>query len=162
MKNSNNEPMKLMKPGMENEAARASVVPSGRTNFGTDFPGTLCLANFRCPFATLPNGDGDAGGSGKRWVGRRGFTALSGWEVGKAWNFYRLATGFSRVFPHKSTQVVDFPHLAMAGVFREVMKLDLATDGTRIKHGYRQDGLIKKAGTEEIRNEKQEGLTTDT
>src|SRR5260221_479071 len=122
MKSLNNESENPMKPRIE--VSRASVVPSGRTNFGTDFPGTLCLANFRCRFATLPNGDGGAGGSGKRWVGRRGFTALSGWEIGKTWHFYRLATGFShlwagstRLFPQLSTQVVDFPHLAMAGVF---------------------------------------------
>jgi len=38
--------------------------------------------------------------------------------------FYRLATGFShfetpltRLFPHKSTQVVDFPRLAMVRLF---------------------------------------------
>jgi len=33
--------------------------------------------------------------------------------------FSHLETGFSRFFPHKSTQVVDFPHLAMVRLFWE-------------------------------------------
>ena len=64
---------------------------------------------------------------------------------------YRAKPASARLRPDKSTQVVDFPHLAYAGVFREVMKLVLATDGTQIEHGRRKDGLIRKAGNEENR-----------
>jgi hypothetical protein len=46
-------------------------------------------------------------------LGRRGFTGLSGWEAVKRTGFYRLAPGSIRLFPHNSTQVVDFPHLAV-------------------------------------------------
>src|SRR5882757_768000 len=67
--------------------------------------------------------------NGKRRYASRAFTSLSGWEIGKAWNFYRLATGFSRIatgyyrlFPHDSTQVVDFPHLAMVRLFWGALK----------------------------------------
>src|SRR6267142_6032382 len=47
-------------------------------------------------------------------------------EVGKWCSFFRLVTGFYRVetaltrlFPHDSTQVVDFPRIAVVRVFRE-------------------------------------------
>ena len=96
------------------------------------------------PEAGVPTKTREAGSCGKR----RGFTALSGREIGKTRNFYRLATGFSHfetalthLFPRFSTQVVDFPHLAMVRLFREVMNLVLATDGTRM-----QEGQIYKEG----------------
>ena len=115
------------------------------------------------PEAGVPTKTREAGSWGKR----RGFTALSGREIGKTRNFYRLATGFShfetaltRLLPHNSTQVVDFPHLAMVRLFWGQHKM-LATDETRIKHGCRNDGLIRKAGTEEKRNGQEEGLTTN-
>jgi len=41
-----------------------------------------------------------AGVGGKRRQERRAFTALSGWEIGKTWNFYRLTTGFSPLRDH--------------------------------------------------------------
>src|SRR5258707_836722 len=75
------------------------------------------------------NKESKAGGGGKRRFGKRVFTGLSGWNVGKAWNFYRLTIGFyrlwagsTRLFPHNSTQVVDFPHLAVVSIFCEDMK----------------------------------------
>jgi hypothetical protein len=145
MKIMNNEPKKSRKVGTD--CASASVVPMGRTCFEAEFPGTSSLVNIRGRFATLHNREGDVGEGGKRRLGRRGFTALSGWEIGKTWNFYRLATGFYRiatascrlvtgfyrlatgcyriisefyrVLPRKSTQVVDFPRMAMVGLFWE-------------------------------------------
>ncbi len=45
------------------------------------------------------------------------FTALSGWKVGKYTGYYRIGAHSSRIFSHKPTQVVDFPHLAMVGLF---------------------------------------------
>ena len=52
------------------------------------------------------------GGDGKRWVGKRAFPTLSGEEVGKWCSFSHLETALTRLFPHNSTQVVDFPHLS--------------------------------------------------
>ncbi len=57
--------------------------------------------------------------SGQRWVGMRVFTALSGKEAGKWCSFSHLETALTRLFPHKSTQVVDFPHLAHVRLFWE-------------------------------------------
>ncbi len=44
-------------------------------------------------------------------------TAFSGCEAGKFTGFYRIAARCYRLLPHKSTQVVDFPHLAHARLF---------------------------------------------
>jgi hypothetical protein len=92
-------------------------------------------------------------GGGKKWFGKRVFTGLSGWTVGKVWNFYRLATRFYRIamrcyrlFPDNSTQVVDFPHLSTLRLFCEAMKR-VATDETQIKHGLGKD--IEQKGAEE-------------
>jgi hypothetical protein len=73
--------------------------------------------------------------------------------VGKRIGFSHLAAGWARLFPHNSTQVVDFPHLSMVRLLWEAMKW-MATDGTRIKHGCGKDGFKIKAVREE-------GLTTD-
>ena len=92
-----------------------------------------------------------AGRGGKRWDGKRGFTALGGWENGKAWNFYRLATGFSHLetaishlFPHKSTQVVDFPRICTVRLFWGCPEI-LATDETQIIHRWGQE--VEREGT---------------
>ncbi len=55
------------------------------------------------------------GRAGKRWV----VSTLSGWEVGKWCSFSHLGTVLTRLFPRFSTQVVDFPHLAMVRLFSE-------------------------------------------
>ena len=111
---------------MENEAARqaelGSKVKEERSWLNVrkaGFPGTLCLANIRCRFATLSNRGRDAGWDGKRWVGRRAFPTLGGQEVGKWCSFSHVAAASTRLFPHNSTQVVDFPHLAMVRLFSE-------------------------------------------
>ena len=125
-KNSNNEPMKLVKPGIQ----PAKTLNDGWTPMDTAVGREL-------------NREQRLGGYGKKRLGRRGFAGLSGWEVGKAPGFYRLATGCShletalnRLFPHKSTQVVDFPHLADAGLFWEGPEIVLATAGTRDGSGW--------------------------
>ena len=69
------------------------------------------------PEAGVPTKTREVSSCRKRRGGRCGFTALSGWKVGKAWNFYRLWAGSTRLFPHKSTQVVDFPLLSRLRVF---------------------------------------------
>ena len=61
----------------------------------------------------------EAGGSGKRWVVRRVNLGKGGCEIEKWRSFSHLETGFSRLFPHKSTQVVDFPRMAMVSIFWE-------------------------------------------
>src|SRR5882724_3042198 len=52
-----------------------------------------------------------AGGDATRRVERRGFTALSGWEAGERTGFSHIVAGSTRLFPHVSTQVVDFPRI---------------------------------------------------
>ncbi len=59
------------------------------------------------------------GGDGKRWVGKRAFPTLSGQEIGKWCSFSHLETALTRLFPHVSTQVVDFPHLSCVRLFWE-------------------------------------------
>ena len=55
----------------------------------------------------------EAGGSGQRRVGTWVRPGLSGQEVGKRPGFAHIARTFSHLGPDNSTQVVDFPHLAM-------------------------------------------------
>ena len=74
------------------------------------------------------NQRGKADGSGKRWVGR--------WvNLGKGGQVAGTWTGFSRLFPLVSTQVVDFPHLSTVRLFWEAMNW-AATDETRVEHGF--------------------------
>jgi len=61
----------------------------------------------------------DTDGYGKRRYANRAFTALSGCEAGKFTGSYRIAARFFRLFPHKSTQVVDFPRIANVRLFWE-------------------------------------------
>jgi len=117
MKNSNNEPMNPTKSGIDR--TRASVVPTGRTCFGAEFPGTLCLANFRCRFATLPNRGEDVGEGGKRWVWKRVNLGKGGQKAGKWRSFSHFETAFSHLFPCFSTQVVDFPRMTVVSIFWE-------------------------------------------
>ena len=144
-KASNNEPMKLTKPGID--GMRASAVPLGRAGYDTDFPGTSSLADIRCRFATFFNRGGEEGKSlgrsgirpylvlggfdrcgrnagriDERRAGKRRDTALSGREVVKWTGSSHLETALTRLGPDKSTQVVDFPHLAMVRFFREGTK----------------------------------------
>ena len=93
------------------------------------------------------NQRGKADGSGKRWVGR--------WvNLGKGGQVAGTWTGFSRLFPLVSTQVVDFPHLRGVRLFWEGMKW-VATGKTRIKHGIGK-GRPDKEVTEQVWVEKRE------
>ena len=56
--------------------------------------------------------DPEARRGGKRWVGRRVYVGKGGQEVAER-------IGFSRLFPHDSTQVVDFPYICVVRVFGE-------------------------------------------
>jgi len=64
--------------------------------------------------------------------------ARGGWVVGKWTGFSHLETAFSHLFPHKSTQVVDFQHLSRLRAFLGAVKLP-ATDETPIKHRLRTE-----------------------
>ena len=70
-----------------------------------------------------------------------------GQEIGKWRSFSHFETTLTHLFPPFSTQVVDFPHLAMVSIFWGSPEM-LATDETQTKHGCRKDGSIRKAGTE--------------
>ena len=92
MQNSNNEPMQLTK----SRILEPEVVAAGP----------------------------EASGAGpKAGIFRTGTTAKrvevgkGGCEIGKRHSFSHLETGFSHLFPHKSTQVVDFPRLSVVRVF---------------------------------------------
>ena len=41
-------------------------------------------------------------------------------QAGKQAGFSHVKPALTRLFPHDSTQVVDFPHMAMARLFRGV------------------------------------------
>ena len=71
------------------------------------------------PEASVQRKDREAGSCGKRRLGMRGFTGLSGWEAVNRTGFYHIGTTLTRLFPQDSTQVVDFPHLGAVRVFRE-------------------------------------------
>ena len=101
--NHNNEPMKLMIAGMENEAARGSVAPSGRTGFLAGFPGASSLANLRCRFAT-PNRELEVGKGGNQDARNWEKAVQNGVFFPDEECFSRLFAafpGFSHLFPHQ-------------------------------------------------------------
>jgi hypothetical protein len=132
LKNSNNESMKPTKYGIEEMAA--SVVPLGRTCYDDAFPGTSSLANILYRFATHHENDG----GGKRRCASRAFTGLRGQEIGKWCNFFHLAPASTRLFPHKSTQVVDFPHIEYVRLFWEGVRIGFSSQA---ELGTNQAGL---------------------
>src|SRR6267154_1896932 len=93
-----------------------------------------------------------AGGGGQkpgsfrtRTMGKRVDVGKGGQKVGKRTGFSRIGTALNRLFPHKSTQVVDFPHKATARLFWGRPEMVLATDETRVKHGWGAN--LKQGGT---------------
>jgi hypothetical protein len=56
-------------------------------------------------------------GNGKKWSINRVNVGKCGQRVEKWTGFSRLETTSTRLFPYKSTQVVDFPHLSRVSVF---------------------------------------------
>jgi hypothetical protein len=69
------------------------------------------------PKAGVPRKTREAISFGKRRYVNRAFTALCGCRVGKFTGCYRIVVRCYRVFPHNSTQVVDFPRLAVVNIF---------------------------------------------
>ena len=86
VKNSNNEPMKLKKSGIQ---GRQAAVAAQAVSFPT------------------------------RTTAKRVEVGKGGCEIGKWRSFSRLETASTRLFPPFSTQVVDFPRIAVVRVFRE-------------------------------------------
>jgi hypothetical protein len=70
----------------------------------------------------VPGNRREAGGSGKRRYASYAFTALSGCEIGKWCSFSHFETALTRLFPRKSTQVVDFPCMYDVRLFGEGLK----------------------------------------
>jgi len=83
-------------------------------------------------------------GGGKRWVGRWVISTLSGHKAGKWCSFSHLETGLTHLFPHKSTQVVDFPHICTVRLFWGSPEM-LATDETQIIRRWGQE--VEREGT---------------
>jgi hypothetical protein len=109
LENSNNEPMKPAKSRIRKpEAGAVARQAGGQAELGTNMGNHL--ERYR---------------AGKRRSGKDVFTALSGWEIGKWCSFSHLETALTRLFPHKSTQVVDFPHL---GVVRHFLDANFANE----------------------------------
>ena len=106
-----------MKSGIE--VTRASAVPYGTSFYWGSFPGTSCLANFRCRFATLPNEGRETAATGQWMAGKRMQVGKGGRGLGKWTGFSRFETTLTRLFPQNSTQVVDFPHKATVRLFWE-------------------------------------------
>jgi hypothetical protein len=73
----------------------------------------------------------------EQWrVGKRVQQGKGGGEAAKPTGFSRLETALTRLFPHKSTQVVDFPHMAMVRLSCGRPEMGSATDGTRDGGGW--------------------------
>src|SRR5882672_10339824 len=103
-----------MKSGIE--VTRASAVPYGTSFYWGSFPGTMCLANFRGRFATLPNEGRETAATGQWMAGKRMQVGKGGRGLGKWTGFSRFENTLTRLFPHNSTQVVDFPLLSRLSV----------------------------------------------
>ena len=95
-KNSNNEPMKLTKSRIREPEAVAVARQAG---------GTLLRS--------------EAIGGGAGTMEKRVDVGKGGQEMGKWRSFSHFETALTRLFPHKSTQVVDFPRMAMVSIFWE-------------------------------------------
>ena len=60
-----------------------------------------------------------AGEDGKRWAGARVNLGKGGQKVGKWTGFSHFGTALTHLFPHVSTQVVDFPRICTVRLFGE-------------------------------------------
>src|SRR6266436_6230421 len=60
-----------------------------------------------------------AGEDGKRRIGKWANPGLSGKKVGKWTGFSHFGTALTHLFPHVSTQVVDFPRICTVRLFGE-------------------------------------------
>ena len=80
-----------------------AVVPPGRTSIWAGFPGTLCLANIRCRFATLPGKAGRAVEKGGKAEARKWEKAVQDIDFfpdnGAVSRLFPRLPGFSHLFP---------------------------------------------------------------
>ncbi len=85
-----------------------------------------------------------AGGVGKRWVGKRVSGGRCGHGVEEWTSFTHIATASTRLSPDNSTQVVDFPHLAMVSQ----AKLGTSMENGVMEHwsNGREDGNLTEPG----------------
>ena len=81
-----------------------------------------------------PRGKVAAGGTGFTF----GTMTRSGRDVGKWCSFSHFETRSSRLFPHKSTQVVDFPRICALSVFRKDKEEPLRYGGTERSGAWNQ------------------------
>src|SRR5882724_8740317 len=84
---------------------------------------------------------------GKRWDGNRGEVGKGGQVAGKRTGFSRIETVLTRLFPHNSTQVVDFQRMYAVRVFLMVKEEPLRHGGTEAR---RQAENSEVAWTREI------------
>jgi hypothetical protein len=77
----------------------------------------------------------------KRCVGKWVQVGKGGCETGKRRSFSHFETALTRLFPHKSTQVVDFPRMYEVRVFRGWGKKEpLRHEGTEAYETWNQGG----------------------
>jgi len=81
-----------------------------------------------------------AGAGGKRRGGRRPDPGLTGEQMGKWTGFSRIKPALTRLFPHVSTQVVDFPHLNAVSIFSGGAKNDRISGRGMIGRGMGDEG----------------------
>src|SRR5882724_6033733 len=82
-------------------------------------------------------------GGGKRWSGMWVNLGKGGCEIEKWRSFSHLETALTHLFPHKSTQVVDFPHLAMVRLFWEGAEDSRMSGRGMIGRGMGPSGRLK-------------------
>ena len=106
VKNLNNEPMKLTKSRTRKPEAGAVARQEG--------------------------GGGQKAGSFRTvTMEKRVYVGKGGREAVKWCSFSHFETALTRLFPHKLTQVVDFPRMAMVSIFLEGMKNHRDTEAQR-------------------------------
>ena len=83
-----------------------------------------------------------AGEDVKNRAEKRVEVGKGGCEIGKWRSFSHLETVFSHLFPHKSMQVVDFPHLAHVRLFWEGAEDSRMSGRGMIGRGIRPSGRL--------------------
>jgi len=78
---------------------------------------------------------------------RRGLPTIGGQEVGKWTGFSHFETALTHLFPHDSTQVVDFPRMYVVSIFRGRAKNSRISGRGMIGRGMAKRGLGTNIGT---------------
>jgi len=87
----------------------------------------------------------EAGGGGKRWVGMRVNLGKGRRELRKLTGFSHFEIALTHLFPHKSTQVVDFPRMYDVRAFLRGVKFSfLSQTGLRTKVGRLRARILRK------------------